>query len=36
MKSLLFKRALRQTFGIKKGWGTVGLPIPVSESEEEQ
>jgi len=36
MKSILLKRALRQRFGIKNGWGTVCVPLTGDESEEEE
>jgi len=35
MKSILLKRALRQRFNIKSGWGTVGVPLPLESEEEE-
>jgi len=35
MISLLLKRALRQRLGVKSGWGTVGVPLPLESGEEQ-
>ena len=35
MKSILLKKALRQRLGIKKGWGTVMIPIEKRTGEEQ-
>lgn len=35
MKSILLKKALRQTFNIKKGWETIATPLPIRNGEEQ-